>query len=445
MKVTEILKGKKAYEKEFLLNDKELDSKIVDKLATDPAKSVRRKAAYHPNITQEGLYKIASQKKNFADTNILSIVYDNFDNIHKFKAIENRLWKEYSNIQYIGNSIHSGLQKSEYKDAVSKIFRDEYISGDEKSFIESWLLRFYDVVGDKELFDYFIKNKPEKLIAYSDEQNLSQKETMKIFDTYLETSSKYWARPSSDLGYGFIESLSSDNLTKLLKRGFRLDKSDFHSILENPNLTSEHTMILVDDIIKEGKLTEHTRTVFRDFPLDKKIDKKIYQFIKREQSSYGGNTRNWDWREFELWTANPTHDKSLIKKILTDMDIDDGWSSTAVYNAVSTGMYDENDLDDIMKNKPEYYRKDLDIELITNPNAPDSMLRDMWKTYWYGKWNKGEIPSRIYAAGDIEEYHKIVYGLVSKSKLKDEFGMDYFNVLDDDTYLPQEAKDMFLF
>ncbi len=63
MTVTELLKGKKAYEKDELLDDENLDTPIIDALSNDTTRKVRVKAISHKNITQEALMKSAFSKK----------------------------------------------------------------------------------------------------------------------------------------------------------------------------------------------------------------------------------------------------------------------------------------------------------------------------------------------------------------------------------------------
>ena len=61
MQVSDLV-GKESWRKERILkDDKDLDSVVVDKLATDPAKGVRILSVQHPKITQDGLWKVVTK------------------------------------------------------------------------------------------------------------------------------------------------------------------------------------------------------------------------------------------------------------------------------------------------------------------------------------------------------------------------------------------------
>ena len=114
MTVTELLKGKKAYEKIELLDDENLDTTIIDALSNDTAREVRVKAIFHKNITQEALMKSAFSKKNIDDKYILRIIYRRLNSNHKFECLKNKSWKLYSDtiLLEIDNDFWLGIQKS---------------------------------------------------------------------------------------------------------------------------------------------------------------------------------------------------------------------------------------------------------------------------------------------------------------------------------------------
>ena len=124
---------------------------------------------------------------------------------------------------------------------------------------------------------------------------------------------------------------------------------------------------------------------------------------------------------------------------------------------LDTGMYTENDIQKIFASKNEYYKNDINKYLIKNKNFPKTELERLWKENW-AKWQhkKVEGPTRgnTFSGPDFKSFNiseeeaqinMILYNLLKYSSLSTEFASEYFSATQDASYLPELAKDIFLF
>lgn len=451
MKVNEILKGKSALEKEQMLQNKNLDQSIVDKLVADPAKSVRNIAVYHLNASQEALYKASFAKKNHDDQQIMMNIFWKLDLEYKFKFLKERKWKKFENrwiIDELDDAIYSGIEKTDHKDELTEIFREEFMNGEHFNFIKNWLLKYANLKSDRVLYEYFFEKYPDKLIVYKDIQKFTTTQVDDQFKKYIDSISRYAASPYKDLRPDFIENMDKSQIDLLVDSGFNLNSDDFRVLKNNKNLTAEHTEKILN---KMGNWSSDAAYVAEHFPLNQKVEKMLYAWFMTK------GLNGVAWKILEHWALNPTHDKKFMMNLLINWKITDGLSIQVIYNLLTSGKYSQKDLDEIYKNKPSYYKDSAEVTLIKNKNFPKEKLRELWNTNW-SKWGKKEVNGPIRSnvfSGDFfktpdmseerAEINKILYYLLTKSSLKGEFGLKYFKDTNDDSYLSEETKDIFLF
>lgn len=451
MKVSDLLKGKKAYQKEYMLKDEDLETEVVDKLVADPAKSVREIAVRHKKASQSALLKAATAKKNMEEKWILRGIFWRLDADHKWEFLKAKSWKLFEKtyvFEEIDTEFWTGIEKTANKDALTALFKEEFMGGEHFAFIRKWLLKFVDLKKDKELYGYFLEKFPEKLVMYREEQGFTPEQFDQQFKQYLETSGKYWASPRNDLGYGVLPELTKPQLDLLIDRKLRLTKDDLDAILSNPNLTADHTEQIFD---AANDWNEVVAFLITKFPLNKKVEDKLYDWISTKTE------RNGHWKILEALAINPSHTKDRLLKLMSEWETDQGWSINVIDNMLKTGKYTEADLDAIYANKSDYYKDDIDKFLIDNPNFPKARLEKLWKEHW-PKWNskkvEGPLRTNTFSGPDFERFgmskedarrNHILYYLLKDSAMNVEFATEYYNDTGDDTFLPQVAKDIFLF
>ena len=87
--------------------------------------------------------------------------------------------------------------------------------------------------------------------------------------------------------------------------------------------------------------------------------------------------------------------------------------------------------------------------MIKNKNFPKTELERLWKENW-AKWQNKKVEGPIIGntfSGSEEEaqINMILYNLLKYSSLSTEFASEYFSATQDASYLPELAKDIFLF
>lgn len=455
MTVTELLKGKKAYEKDELLDDENLDTTIIDALSNDTARAVRVKAIFHKNITQEALMKSAFSKKNIDDKYILRIIYRRLNSNHKFECLKNKSWKLYSDaiLLEIDNDFWMGIQKSNHKDDLINLFKTEFMSGDHSKFIMNYLLKYTDLNIDTKLYDYFLKKFPGKLAMYSPYQRFSQNQIDTLIDLYIDTiAGRYGVDIKNDLGSGILEKLTKNQISIILDNIKPLNQTDAIKALKyNSNLTSVHTEKIFKDITDWNEYSI-IPFLIEAYPLNNVIEDKLYDWFEK----YFSNNKVL-WKLLESLAKNPTHNKSRLLKLIVDWDTDNGWSINIINAMLDTGMYNENDIQKIFASKNEYYKNDINKYLIKNKNFPKTELERLWKENW-SKWKnkKVEDPTKgnTFSGPDFKRFNiieeeaqinMILYNLLKYSSLSTEFASEYFSATQDASYLPELAKDIFLF
>jgi len=451
MKVTDLLKGKNAYQKEMLLDNKEATSELVDKLASDSSKKVRYKAVNHKNLTSKGAWKVVTQKKNFKEEYILGLAFE------KLTAEQVVEWfaKEFDkNIDSnILNSIRYDIMSSLRKDKpntkkVLNIFVDRIVNDD---FYQTWyvkrVLDGYPVLKNKELLQIIEKKYPAMLIRYRDEIKLTKKQEDEYFKMYIKTK-HYWQRPVDDLGCDYIENLSSDKITLLINNiTYPTQEALVSCLLSNENFNASHTEVMLG----EGNTNDNNLiTIIKDAPLNDKCEKIIYNlFSNPTDKGYKG------WRYLEALALNKTHNKKKMIKTIEDFDEDDGFSIQLIENLISSKQYSEKEIESIIDNQSDYTQFSINIDAVKQDGFPKKRLRELWEKYWKGEWKSKEIPgpttigrpnfkgwNMSYEQGRV---HELIYNLVKYSSLSGEFGLEYYEVLNDDKFLPEAAKDIFLF
>jgi hypothetical protein len=449
------LKGMKAHEKKWTIENENTPSEIIDRLANDAGKEVRTLAIRDKRVSQKALYKAATSKKNWEEEWIMGSIFSKLSSENILKYFQEEHDKELKGY-IIGKFSWEIKSAAKEKPELFGILIDRILSGESRETFIDIIVSSYEIKKNPKLFDWFVNENPEKLIKYRDEQKISDTEVSKLFKGYMDSG--WYADPRNDLGYDFIIGLSDKDLTTLISASRVRNNDDYMTaVLDNPNLSPKHTLIMIAEM-RSDRISRTDLPIIKKAPLDKKVEDHIYTQIASEIKSYGGNTTNWNWKLFEALAANPQHDKKRMLDLLENWDYENqGYSAEAIYNLLATGKYDEKDLERIEKPMSDYNKESLVSTLVQSENYPKNKLKQLWEKYWKGEWKEGEIPgpSGRGAFGsnfkswnmsyEESKIHEIVYYLVKESALAGEFGLEYFQKHNDDTYLPDEAKDMFLF
>ena len=174
----DILKDKQSWQREELLQDKNLESELVDKLASDASKNVRQKTAQHPNISDTGLWKLITQKKNFEDEYILRKAFHRIsvkEKLKWFKEKQYSAWSSQNIFNEIGAQIVDGIAGSSTQQEFADLFVDMVLSDEfNLLFVRFWLLENYDVKSNKKLFEFFTKKYPHEMIRFNKSLKLSK-------------------------------------------------------------------------------------------------------------------------------------------------------------------------------------------------------------------------------------------------------------------------------
>lgn len=449
MKVSEILKGKKAWEKEEMLRYQEdLETDVVDKLATDAAKGVRERAVRHKNVSINALWKVVTQKKNVEEEYILRQTFNKLTPELKLKWFKEEYYKilpqsMFHKLDYLP---YEKTQKSSIKDEFNELLSNLVTSGEHNhQYAIRWLLREYDVKGDKKLFDYLKNKHSNEIIRYRDKIKLTDKELDDNFENYFAKTGLWFSNPADDLGPDFIEQLSEKQLDYMFSKLDRFPKDNVYYLKQNKNFKPKHTLIILN---YDHTFNKDIFYIIEELPLDDKCEKKLIEMFENK----GDEHNRKQWEVLESWAKNPTHSKKLFD-MMKSWKSGSGWSTEASYNMIKTGNYSEDEIEELYSNRSDYDRVSSYSKLVTNPNYPENKLRELWKDYWHNEWKKGEIEGpglggdfkRWNMSSDDATVHKILFNLVTKSKLASEFGMEYYNEIGDEKYLPEEAKDIFLF
>lgn len=459
MKVDDVLKDSEAArQKEGLLDDKNLDSEIVDKLASDPSVAVRRKAVRHDKITDVGLWKIITQKKNYEEDYMLSNAFRKISMELKIKWFREKKFLDYEK-KWIFDKIKwpllADIDTSSFKDEFSSMMIQYVLSNEfNYDFVRWWLAKHYSVKDDKKLYAFFEEKYPDELIRYREEIGVSEDEVDKLFDKYTQETEYRMFDPLQDFGYEFLEKMKGDQITTLFKKMNYVPKDVLMYLVDNKNLTVEHTYLLFskpDYFENNGAYGRDNGLLYalERLPLDKKCDALIFKEIQTQFTN-----KKHPYKIFENWAKNKTHNKQDMIKRLAAWDAENGgWSGEVIDGLLSTGMYSDEDVEKIMANKDDYYALSTYITTVKNANFPTNKLRELWKKYWHGEWKEAEIDGPSYSGsfgGWSLDYikprlHELVYNMIKFSPLAGEFGMEYYNIHKDEKYLPEVAKDIFMF
>lgn len=446
MQVSDLV-GKESWRKERILkDDKDLDSVVVDKLATDPAKGVRILAVQHPKITQDGLWKVVTQKKNFTEEYILRNAFQKLNPELKVKWLQEKKFTDIKNNYMLDDlgryALARGISTSSVASDFTNALVDLVLSKDlDLTFARHWILENYDVKKNKQLFQFFEDNYPDELVLFATELKLSDADVDKYFSKKIDTEA-YFLSPNR-FGGTFLEKMNGEQITKLLKALHSFDKDTWYPLSENPNFTSEHTRIV---FAMNHNYNRDLEYLVENLPLDEICEKQILIWFKNEGDQY--NRKNW--QVMNAWAKNKTHTRLLFDTV-SNFKKDDGWSPEVINHMLASGKYDEKDFDDMMVNRTDYDKESSYVTMVGNPHYPQKKLRELWKHYWYDVYKQQEIPEpsrygRAWGGSfDEQRIQEILYNLVAKSSLASEFGLDYYEKTGKDTYVPQEAKDIFMF
>jgi hypothetical protein len=458
MKVTDILKGKKMPEKLNLLDDKTLDSEIVDKLASGAGKEVKIEAFNHPNVTQDGLWKAAISKSTLNNIDILIELFDFLDSDNILKWFENDheliIKTEKSYEQFTDYILKACKEEKKLLDLfVKKILKnDNHVW----RYIE-YVARLYPVKKNKKLFDWFTANNPQSLIKWHYLHNrrkqtthITDKDSDILFKEYVkQNKNNENSLPEIDLGYSFPNTLSAENLTsliQLLKTHTIIYNDDYLShILKNKNFNSSHTELLLS-VLPISYSGEGIHLIAYEAPLNKAAEESLLKQIKPE------NNEIKELILFNNWLSNPTHDKSNMKKILNTFDHSIYKNPVTSYNnstidaVISSKIYSGEELDEILDAINLSEMDKIQLYTSSSANLSETTLRKLWEEYWVKNFKKKELKDNLNFATFNDRYiTDMLLRLLTDSKLSDEFGAYYFEVHHDKKYLPQEAKDVFLF
>ena len=441
------LAGKEAWRKESILkNDEELHPTVVDKLATDPAKGVRIRAVNHKNISQDALWKVVTQKKNFTEAYIMRSAFQKLNPELKVKWIKEKKFADIKNnhvLEDLGRyAITNGMSKSTVKDDFTNALVEVFLSKEfDLPFSRAWILRYYDVKKNKDVFNRFETDYPEELVMFADELKLSDAEVDKYFNKTMDESD-YFYYPRK-FGGDFLGKMNGVQLTKMLKALNNFGKDDWYPLSENPNFTAEHTLIVFE---MNHMFNRDLEYLVEQLPLDEACEKQILVFFENKGDQYGRK----NWQVMNAWAKNKTHTRFLFDTV-SSFGKDDGWSPEVINQMLASGKYNEDDFDAMMANRSDYDKESSYVTMVGNPNYPHKKLRELWQHYWYEVYKQKEIsePSKYGRSWggsfDEQRIQEILYNLVAKSALASEFGMDYYEKTGNEDYVPEEAKDIFMF
>lgn len=451
----DILKDKQSWQREELLKDKNLESELVDKLASDASKNVRQKTVQHPNISDTGLWKLITQKKNFDDEYILRNAFHRIsvkEKLKWFKEKQYSAWSSQNIFNEIDTQIVAGIAGSSTQQEFTDLFVDMVLSDEfNLLFVRFWLLENYDVKSNKKLFEFFTKKYPHEMIRFNKSLKLSKQEIDALFDAKMQGVNEWSFKPIQTFGYEFLEQMDTDKISKVLQTVQTVSFDMISYLIDNPNLNVQHTHIFLSKYQKNNK--DFTYGVSK-FPLDTKAEQMLLDLLNKKLE-----------KEFleafsilEAWTKNPTHNKSKMLKLLIEWKDETGWSSEIVSSLASSGMYDGADIDKIFDNKPNQKLASY-IKAVKNPKFPQPKLKELWQEYWGKQWKKEKISGPSYSGGfsdlsggvgsmwgdsNEKKIHELVYSLIKYSSSGPEFSVEYYNITNDDKYLPPEVKQIFL-
>ncbi len=450
MKVEDVLKDKKAaWQKERLLDDDKLDSAVVDKLASDPSVNVRRKAVRHDKITEVGLWKVVTQKKNYEEEYMMSVAMRKLSIETRMKWMREKKYLEIEKkwiIDKFKYPLIHGIDESPFKDEFAQMLKDG-IETDEFNFefTRWWLIKYTDIKADKKLYAYFVKHRPDELVLYRERIGLTPEEVDKYFSAYVKKNEFYLLNPLNDFGSEFLQTMTGEQLTKLIGKKHTMSVDVMEQVKNNPNYTAEHFMqILKMDYSFYNKELAY---IIQWSPLTIEAEKALLKQVKAAK-----DRGDW-WHMLEAWSKNPNQSKEILLNYLVELAKDGSLSNTVIDNILSTGKYSEEDAERIFSVSSDYSKLSAFKSLVKNPNFPQNKLRALWKEYWVENWKKEEIPGPSYGDNfrgwnlnyDQANVHELIYNLVAKSSLAGEFGMEYYQEHKDEKYLPTVAKDIFMF
>lgn len=443
MTISQMLKGKKAYEKEYLLDDDTLDTAIVDKLANDAAKSVRNKAVNHKNISNDALYKFVTNKKNFESSEALNT---------SFKRLSLNSKVEYAKTpDFVKIIKHNDLEwsfmfgfdkdKSAMNDLM-EVFVELILDGARSYMIKSQVLINYDVKGNKHLFEYFKEKDPDMLIKFWKEVKLSTKETDDFFDYYLEKTKYSWYRnPYNDLGAEYIENMSAKNLTKLLSTQTHIDEKSRRYIISAKNFNSSHTLQFLE---MSESYNDQILYIAKEAPLDKKTEQLLEELIKMSKNNINGT--GWDHRLFSAWCANKTQTKKTILRLLKEF-VKLGFNSVPyIRSAQKTGLYNDELVEFASELDNDFDQVYAYTAIIQNGGFSSKKARQIWDKFYKGEWKSAEIneSENIYSFEE-RNIRDLLIALLTKSPISAKLGVEYFELHGDDRFIPEDVKDIFLF
>jgi len=432
---------------------------MVDKLASDASKNVRQKAAQHPNISDMGLWKLITQKKNFEYEYILRSAFHHISVKEKLKWFKEKQYSAWSNqniFNEIGAEIVHEITGSTMQQEFADLFVDMVLSDEfNLLFIRFWLLENYDVKSNKKLFEFFTKKYPHEMLRFNKSIKLSKQEMDVLFDAKMQDVNVWSFKPIQTFGYDFLEQMDEDKITKVLQTLHTISFDMISSLLGNPNLNAQHTHIfLFLTKSKYQKIDKDFTYGVSKFPLDAKAEQILLDLLNKKL----GKEFLEAFSILEAWAKNPTHNKSKMLELLVEWKDEAGWSYEIVSSLASSGMYDDADIDKIFDNKPNQKLASY-IKAVKNPKFPQSKLKELWQEYWGKQWKKEKISGPSYSGGfsdlsgglasmwgdsNEKKIHELVFNLIKYSSLGPEFSVEYYNTTNDDKYLPPEVKQIFL-
>jgi len=447
MTVTEILKGKKAYQKEYMLDEKDLDTAVVDRLANDAAQVVRKQAIRHLNVSQEALVKFVSHKKNKKLEFALGVAVRKLTLENKLQLLKDEIYTDIYFNQDIADDFFDGFLKSNLKDELLSVISKAFL--EQKSYeMAKYLSKYLDLSKNKKVFQKLTESYPEMLIKYRDENGLSKKQIDTIFTGYIENRS-HWLNLRTEIGWVYIEDeMTKSQLDLTLEKFYDFDNDTIRALLHNKYFNTTHALRLLEAGNNSPKQIKYLIEKLR---LNSKLEKRIEELVTHTTYSFG-REGNWNYEYFEIWVNNPTHNKEPILRLLQQKDKSGSVSVASMVGMVKSGKYNSTEIESLIKDD-EYSEISAYMELVKEPMFSQPKLRELWKKYYIGSWAEGEIEGPNYRGAfdswdmsfEQSRLHEFVYNMIKLSPLAAEFSMEYATIHNDDKYLPDEAKEMFLF
>jgi len=412
-----ILKSMKVYDKKCLLENDQLESSIVDKLANDRSITIRYWAVSHKNISSQSLSRALLSKKNFDREQILSSILYNkkLDFETRLTFVEKYLHNIEVVLDFYDIVYNTSLEERNQiiEIFVNRLLLKQTLKYEYFKYIPSYINLALDEYS--KIYEIFLKRAPSILLVTQngferDNQTFSKTQIKQIFKAVVDNNKNYGCLVY-DLGPTYLKSIPSHFLNYVIKTK-NITKKEIELFLMNENFNEKMIMKIINTVDYDVLLE-----IARSSILTEDIEQRIYNKIK---------THDIDSTLFYALLSNPTHnfERSYDFMVMHHTY----FTISSIMKSIISSNYPVTLIDKVINEiKIVHPLTALGLYIVEN-NTSEIYLNKIWDKYWDGQIISYTPRYRAYNRFDnsIKDTSYIIQLMITESSLSYKFAYKYY-------------------